>query len=48
MTNAELELLLADAIRRELAARQAGAVTLQAEAMNEIRQLRLLLAAAKP
>ena len=47
MTEAELEALLADAVAREHAARQAGAAELQAGAMNEIRALRLLLAAAR-
>jgi 2-methylisocitrate lyase-like PEP mutase family enzyme len=43
MTEDELELMLKDAIQRELAARQAGATLQQAEAMDEIRQLRLLI-----
>ena len=40
MTATEIEEALAAAIRREYVARQAGAAEQQAEAMNEIRQLR--------
>ena len=43
MTEAEIEAALADAIERELAARQVGAWALQEMAMGEIRALRLLL-----
>jgi hypothetical protein len=37
----DLDVALADAIRRELAARQSGADALQEIAMSQIRQLRL-------
>jgi hypothetical protein len=43
MTEAELEAALADAVRREHAARQVGAERLQQFAMDEIRALRELL-----
>jgi hypothetical protein len=43
MTEAELEQALAQAIERELTARQAGAAELQAAAMQEIRAVRLLM-----
>lgn len=43
LTAPSLEAALAEAIERELTARQAGAAKLQAEAMDQIRQLRLLL-----
>jgi hypothetical protein len=42
-TTDEIEAALADAIRREHVARQADAAELQAAAMQDIRELRLLL-----
>ena len=47
MTEAEIAVALADAIRREHAARVVGAADLQAQAMDEIRELRFLLQQAR-